>query len=380
MTRAEFNTADNPKLDRLAVTSDRLYAIQAKLKTLPTVNVTMFDEIERQPVKSWLVHSLLGADEFSCVFGKPGSGKSVLVGDLACHIAACRPWFGRRVRGGGVLYVAAERAQLVKRRFAAFRQWHGHEGLPLAVVSGGIDLRSNGACVEALLLHAMLLPVPPVLIVVDTLSRVLAGGDENSPKDMGALRDNLLILQERTGAHVLVVHHIPADGTQRLRGHGVMLGSFDTTISVEKRGETRVAAVDKVNDGPDEQAITFSLQSVDLGTDEFDETTTAPVVISSDLTAAPKPDKAKLPKAAQTALRALVEALDERGAIPPASSHIPPGILTVAVAVWRQQSYQRGISTSDEERARQQAFKRAFEHLVGSARVGHWGDQVWLTS
>jgi hypothetical protein len=37
----------------------------------------------------------------------------------------------------------------------------------------------------------------------------------------------------------------------------------------------------------------------------------------------------------------------------------------------------RGISTSDEERAKQQAFKRASEHLIGLGRVGVWDGSVW---
>ena len=35
-------------------------------------------------------------DEFSCYFGEPSAGKSVLVGDLLMHVAAGEPWFGRR--------------------------------------------------------------------------------------------------------------------------------------------------------------------------------------------------------------------------------------------------------------------------------------------
>jgi hypothetical protein len=78
-------------------------------------------------------------------------------------------------------------------------------------------------------------------------------------------------------------------------------------------------------------------------------------------------------------LRALVEALDDQGQPAPASNHIPPGVKVVDVAIWRQQAYRRGISTSDEERAKQQAFKRASEHLIGAGRVGMWDGSVWTT-
>ena len=74
------------------------------------LNFTLYRDIELEPRKLWLVHDYLGAGELSCIFGPPGSGKSVLAGDLAAHVAAGRFWFGRRVQQGGVLYVAIERA------------------------------------------------------------------------------------------------------------------------------------------------------------------------------------------------------------------------------------------------------------------------------
>ncbi|HVQ80044.1 MAG TPA: hypothetical protein VMS82_08865, partial [Pseudolabrys sp.] len=84
----------------------------------------------------------------------------------------------------------------------------------------------------------------------------------------------------------------------------------------------------------------------------------------------------RLAKAAQTALRALVEAISECGDIPPASNHIPAGVRVVTIDQWRQYAYLMGISTSVEDRAKQQAFKRASEHLIGGRHVGFWDGQV----
>src|SRR5262249_54443163 len=86
--------------------------------------------------------------------------------------------------------------------------------------------------------------------------------------------------------------------------------------------------------------------------------------------------RVRLSKAAQIALRALREALDEVGAIPPASNHIPAGVRCVSIDQWRRNAYARGISTSEKPRARQAAFQRAVEHLNGSV-IGIWGDHAW---
>jgi AAA domain len=261
---------------------------------------TLYRDIEAEPRKLWLIKDFLGASELSCIFGPPGSGKSVLAGDLAAHVAAGRTWFGRRVQQGSVLYVAIERSALVRRRLAAFREHHSVGEIPLAVVSGHADLRASRDSADEIIEFARKIAeigeVPVTLIVIDTVSRALAGGDENSPKDMGSLVGNLAHIQEQTAAHVCALHHIPADGTQRLRGHGALLGACDTTIKVENLETYRMATVDKVNDGPEGESVTFDLKSVELHHDpETNITTTAPVVIQSEAAATgEKPKKLAL--------------------------------------------------------------------------------------
>jgi hypothetical protein len=120
---------------------------------------------------------------------------------------------------------------------------------------------------------------------------------------------------------------------------------------------------------------------VPVGTDrDGDEETTRVVVLCNVVkAAAPKTAKAsRPPKAVTVALRALREALDSFGAIPLASNYIPPHTKTVDTEHWLTFAYKFGISTG-EERAQQQAFKRAFEHLTSSGEValgmGRYGFQ-----
>ncbi|MFG1188726.1 AAA family ATPase [Xanthobacter flavus] len=344
--------------------------------------MTRFADFPSEPRKDWLVQGLLGSAETSCIFGAPGSGKSVLATDLAAHVACGWPWFGRRVTGGGVLYVAAERAALVQRRLTAFGRQNDVADMPLAIVSGAIDLRSSRVQAHEIIDHARMLREEAgslQLIVIDTVSRALAGGDENSPKDMGAFVGNATLIQESTGAHLLLIHHIPADGTQRLRGHGALLGAVDCTIGVEKSAEARSATLDKSNDVPGDVRLGFTLESVTLHTDrETGEATTAPVVVPSHAAPSAARSQGRLSTSAILALRALHEAVLEAGQLPPEDEHIPADARVVTEEEWRRIAYARGISASAEPRARQQAFKRAQEALIAACRVAKWESLVWL--
>jgi RecA-family ATPase len=168
-----------------------------------------FAEIHEHPRKDWLVRDFLGAGEMSAKYGMPGTAKSALAGDLGAHVAAGLRWFGRSVSQGGVLYIAAERAALVKRRMAAWRLYHGIDDIPLGVVAKAIDLRSDRRDADSVIECCDQLQKrfghDPRLVIIDTVSRVLAGGDENAPRDMGLLVANLTHVQEGTGAHVLVI-------------------------------------------------------------------------------------------------------------------------------------------------------------------------------
>jgi hypothetical protein len=146
----------------------------------------------------------------------------------------------------------------------------------------------------------------------------------------------------------------------------------------------RTASIVKANDLPEGQLFAFKSELHDFGADKEGDPVTVNIVSpeSCDVrvsNANGASAGALLPKATQTALRALAEAIVDQGATPPPSIHVPGGVKTVTIEVWRQQAYRRGISASDEQRARQQAFSRAFDKLVAVSRVGVWDQYVWLT-
>jgi hypothetical protein len=248
-------------------------------KGLPFI---LFDDIKATS-KEWLTQDFLGVGEISCWYGSPGEGKSVLAEDHALHVAAGMQWLDRKVKQGAVLYIALERAQLVKRRAVAFRIKHDAHGLPFAILSGVLDFRDQrtaGIILETIADLERATGRKVMLIVIDTVSRALCGGDENSPKDMGALVGNLgRIQEEATGAHIALLHHVPHEA-DRMRGHGSLLGAVDTTVHIVKGVATRSGTVVKDNDGSDGQRVDFILESVEISRDpDTGQETTAPVVL-----------------------------------------------------------------------------------------------------
>jgi hypothetical protein len=187
-----------------------------------------------------------------------------------------------------VLYVAAERGAVVKRRVLAWCKEFGISDLPLAVVDNAVNLRTNIVDAQRIVstaqdLAALCGGVAPVWIIFDTLNRVLAGGDENSPADMGNLIAAIDYINRATRAHCSTVHHTPL-GKLRLRGHGSLNGALDLTVQVTKttNGWIEVKA-DKANDLVEKPKFTLQFKSVHLFTDpETGVRTTAPVLEPMD--------------------------------------------------------------------------------------------------
>jgi hypothetical protein len=141
--------------------------------------------------KAFLIEGFVGASETSAWYGPPDGGKSTVALDAGCHVAAGLDYGGRRVMQGGVLYIAVERGAVVQRRVLAWCRHHDLENIPLAVVAEMIDLRTGGLDADRIITTADAFAEacgqPVVWIIVDTLNRALAGGDETQARTWARL-------------------------------------------------------------------------------------------------------------------------------------------------------------------------------------------------
>lgn len=341
-------------------------------------SLTWFDDIEESAgAKETIIKGVLGVGELTSVSGLPGSGKSVIATDAACHVAAGKEWHGRRVRKGLVVYIAAERKALTERRMIAFRKRHGVKDLPLLVLGGRIDLTSNlndaralAGVIEA---AAEASGEKCVWVIVDTLTRTFGPGDQHAPKDMGRFVQSCDEITRLTGAHVTVIHHTTWSG-ERGKGAIDLDGAVDASFLVKKSGKTYTLECNGANDGDEGVIVTFSMEGVPVGVDEDGETTFAPVVVPS---AGGPADQlvAGLRGHAAKALDALAAAIKADGIVAPDEEHPSAGARMVTESQWREAYY--ATDTKSLPDTMKKRFGRARASLIESGAVEHHGQFYW---
>ena len=186
---------------------------------------------------NYLIEGLLDCGCFSAMFGAPGAGKSFVALELAYCVATGQPVADREVRQGLVVYMALEGANGVKKRAAALRKFKSaNPNPPLIFCDDQFNLYANrsdakGLC-ESLKEPTERSGLPLRLVIIDTLALAIAGGDENTAKDMGALIANSKEIARATGAHVMVIHHSGKDVSKEERGSSSLRAATDTMIQL----------------------------------------------------------------------------------------------------------------------------------------------------
>lgn len=223
---------------------------------------------------SWLVKGILPANSIGSVYGASGTFKSFLVLDACLHLGHNLPWLGRKTKGGGVAYVAAEGGAGLLARIDAWHQKHERDPKAAAfracitpmTLDQKADLKRLSDALEAERERLGGL----ALVVLDTLSQTM-GGDENEARDTAAyLRAIGAWIRDRFRCAVLIVHHTGKDSTRGPRGSSAIRGNLDFLFEVE-RVEGAMAAsltVRKQKDGRDGDVLPFNLERRVVGHDE----------------------------------------------------------------------------------------------------------------
>jgi KaiC/GvpD/RAD55 family RecA-like ATPase len=220
-----------------------------------------------------IVQGIFGHNSVGVIAGVPNAGKTFFGIDLALHVAAAAPWFGRKVKGGPVMYVGAEAPGSVKTRSrtAAAEKFPGMR-LPLYIVAASPALGNESTYrdeVDRLLLTMLEIEAKEKdairLVVIDTLASVLGGGEENGD---GMLRvsEAAKFIASRSQATVVLIHHPSKGDAASLRGHSSLSGAVDTILSITADDNTgvRTATLVKSRDSAAGTQVHFTLEVVTL--------------------------------------------------------------------------------------------------------------------
>jgi hypothetical protein len=330
-----------------------------------TLNDLDLANLESANGSAEFVEGIFAADSFSCVYGAPSAGKTFFLLDLALHVACNRPWNGRGVEQSGVVYVALEGAGGFAKRLKAWCKHHrvtDLADLPFHAMVGSFDMRNDksttGDIVETVKAKSAIWGKPVRLIVIDTLARAMAGGDENSAKDMGAIIAIADSIRLATGANVCLVHHSGKDDSRGARGSNALLGAVDTEIKVDRDGLTRTAIVKKQKDGQEGDCFEFQLETIDFGTlNKWGKPVTSCVPVAARAASFDPVDR--LSERQRTAYQILEKGLQEGGR----SSVQKSGWRTLlSSALWMESG--RYGRKADDESPSDETFKRKFREVV----------------
>lgn len=349
------------------------------------------EEIEPHLNSLWLIKKTLPQQGLALIYGHPGSGKSFLAIDIAMHVALGWEWNGLRTRHGSVVYIGAEGQKGLRNRIVAFRRQHKIEGaIPLGFIPTPIDLYDSQADMAALRgqirATAERYGQPPALIVVDTISKTIGVGKENTD-DLAVYVANCGALASTFECCVLPVHHRPKDAeSTEPRGHGSLKGGVDTVILVEA-GKPKRARITKQKDDEERELLLFNLQPIELGTDDDGDPVSSCIVAPTlDRFVEENPTARKLAKLTpnyRVVYDQLGKAIEAEGSSPPAS--IPADLLgqwvgkVVDLKTFSDRSISalRTASDTKPDTARK-TFERARTKLQALELIGVYEDFAWL--
>ena len=246
----------------------------------------------------WLIKGVLPKKGLAIVYGAPGSGKSFFVADLVAHISAPHlgNWRGHKTATGDVAYCFLEGGFAAQNRVAALRSRRGDLGgfysYPYSMNLSSRPAKSQQYDAQATQADAFNLVASirgqqesVACVVVDTLSRAMSGGDENSSKDMTAFISAMDYIAKELDCLVIVVHHNGKDQSKGARGHSSLLAAVDTEIEITRPSKDlpcRNAKMTKLKEGGDGKEFPFELEIYSLGFDEDGDEVTTCLIVPTD--------------------------------------------------------------------------------------------------
>jgi hypothetical protein len=331
------------------------------------------------PFGRWLIPGLIPADGLSVLYGPTGSGKSFFTVHVGLCVAGARQWGEHAIEPGTVVYLAAEdRFGIEARAVAAARHLHLNVGeLPFEFLTPDCihDTGWQTHLVDVLRAIAGRNGCLIKLIILDTLSAVFGGYDQNDAGPMSRATERLLFVARSLGCAVLVTHHSGKEADRGHRGSQVLKDRADAFLSISRAAQGLITVnAEKMRNGPADSSASFRLEPFEISAgDRIERTLIVSELTTGKLTVAPRSDAAlqassrpgRPPKDARACLDALRKALDGTEG-------------SITTEAWREAVYASPAFEDRRQGARRQAFNHSKKHLLTAGKIEIEGDSVRL--
>ena len=237
--------------------------------------------VEPEQETRWVVDGLVATDTLNILAGKPKAGKSTMARDLAFSVATGGYWLGRQCTPGLVWYLAfEEKRDEVRRHFRAMGA-SGPESVRLFIERAPDDAISR--------IYAQAKREEPILIIVDTLQRLIRCRDTNDYAEVTARMEPVLAVARETKAALLLVHHAGKSaraGVDAVLGSTALSGTADN-VFVLARSESHqrlLTSIQRIGEDLPETVLTLDRETmrVSLGPtrQEAEEQTVAAEILT----------------------------------------------------------------------------------------------------
>ncbi len=189
------------------------------------------------PPPKYLIRNVLPQSSIGILFGITGSYKTFVAIDICIAIIQGTDWAGYRNqlgRKGRILYICCEGQAGFKIRVRAALEKHGDiDPNTFVWVYKKIPSFLTAEDVLAIIKETGHDKFPFDLVVIDTMSRVAAGGNTNDEQTMSVVL-NMMELFKTPVTAVMTIAHPSRGNPYMVRGSGAQEGNVDFLINVEK--------------------------------------------------------------------------------------------------------------------------------------------------
>jgi len=223
------------------------------------------DQLNNLPTPDPIIDGVLSRHAYAVLRGRDATFKTFVALDWALCVATGKPWQGRPVEQGRVLYIAGEGAHGIAARVAAWEYaWKTKVDPSMFTLrQSAVNFYRGGAALADLIERVQAGAYQ--LVIVDTLRRA-SGGAEGNGSDMGVVVDNLERVRRATADGALLALAHTDKGDNDTRGFSGIEDDADIVWHAKRDDDRHALAVDlkntKMKDGADGHVFSLTMQPV----------------------------------------------------------------------------------------------------------------------